>query len=103
MRAETKMILVTGATGTAGRAVIDALRNIGAPFLGMVRNSPGAHQVAADFTDKAGLKTALGAVDTVFVVCSPIPQLVELEGNMIDACFDAGVSHVVQLSALGAG
>jgi uncharacterized protein YbjT (DUF2867 family) len=103
MRAETKMILVTGATGTAGRAVIDALRNVGAPFRGMVRNNPATHEVAADFTDKASLKTALAGVDTVFVVCSPIPQLVELEGNMIDACVDAGVSHVVQLSALGAG
>jgi uncharacterized protein YbjT (DUF2867 family) len=103
MRAETKMILVTGATGTAGRTVIDALRNIGAPFRGMVRNNPAAHEVAADFADKASLKTALAGVDTVFVVCSPIPQLVELEGNMIDACVEAGVGHVVQLSALGAG
>jgi uncharacterized protein YbjT (DUF2867 family) len=103
MRAETKMILVTGATGTAGRTVIDALRNMGAPLRGMVRNNPGAHEVAADFTDKASLKTALAGVDTVFVVCSPIPQLVELEGNMIEACVGAGVGHVVQLSALGAG
>ncbi len=37
------------------------------------------------------------------MVCSPIPQLVELEGNMIDACKEAGVRHVVLNSALGAG
>jgi uncharacterized protein YbjT (DUF2867 family) len=69
----------------------------------MVRNNPGADEVAADFEDKGSLKTALAGVDTAFVVCSPIPQLVELEGNMIEACVEAGVGHVVQLSALGAG
>jgi uncharacterized protein YbjT (DUF2867 family) len=36
-------------------------------------------------------------------VCSPIPQLVELESNMIDACKESGVNHVVLNSALGAG
>jgi uncharacterized protein YbjT (DUF2867 family) len=39
----------------------------------------------------------------VYLVCSPIPELVQLESNMIDACVAAGVEHVVQNSALGAG
>ena len=36
-------------------------------------------------------------------MCSPIPQLVELESNAIDVCVEKGVRHVVLNSALGAG
>jgi len=39
----------------------------------------------------------------VYLVCSPIPDLVQLEGNMIDASVAAGVKHIVLNSALGAG
>jgi uncharacterized protein YbjT (DUF2867 family) len=41
-------------------------------------------------------------VDSVYLVCSPIPELVQLESNMIEACLDAGVKHIVLNSALGA-
>ncbi len=46
---------------------------------------------------------ALVGVDTVFLVCSPIPALVDLETNAIAACHASGVKHVVLNSALGAG
>jgi uncharacterized protein YbjT (DUF2867 family) len=39
----------------------------------------------------------------VYLVCSPLPELVQLESNVIDACIAAGVKHVVQNSAMGAG
>ena len=39
----------------------------------------------------------------MYVVCSPIPQLVELESHMLDVCKESGVKHVVLNSALGAG
>jgi uncharacterized protein YbjT (DUF2867 family) len=39
----------------------------------------------------------------VYLVCSPIPELVQLESNMIDACLAAGVKQVVLNSAMGAG
>jgi uncharacterized protein YbjT (DUF2867 family) len=104
------MILTTGASGTVGRAVLDEVRKAGKPFKAMYRNTedakkapPGAPTVLADFADKNSLKQALQGIDTAFVVCSPIPQLVELEGNMIDACKEAGVRHIVLNSALGAG
>jgi uncharacterized protein YbjT (DUF2867 family) len=45
----------------------------------------------------------MDGVAFVFVVCSPIPQLVELESNVLDACKESGVKHVVLHSALGAG
>jgi uncharacterized protein YbjT (DUF2867 family) len=36
-------------------------------------------------------------------VCSPIPDLPQLESNMIEASVAAGVKHIVLSSALGAG
>jgi uncharacterized protein YbjT (DUF2867 family) len=39
----------------------------------------------------------------VYLVCSPIPDLVQLETNMIEASRAAGVKHIVLSSALGAG
>jgi uncharacterized protein YbjT (DUF2867 family) len=62
----------------------------------------GASPVIADFADRASLNRALDGVDRVYLVCSPIPQLVELESNMIDACGDHGIRHLVLNSALGA-
>jgi uncharacterized protein YbjT (DUF2867 family) len=49
------------------------------------------------------LRRGLAGIDTMFLVCSPIPQLVELECNVIDTSRETGVKHVVLNSALGAG
>jgi uncharacterized protein YbjT (DUF2867 family) len=62
----------------------------------------GTPTVIADFADKESLRRALTEVDTVFVVCSPIPQLVELESNVVEVCAEQGLRHVVLNSALGA-
>jgi uncharacterized protein YbjT (DUF2867 family) len=106
---EENVILVTGASGTVGRAVLDEVRQTGKPFKAMFRNEgeapkerAGVTTVIADFADKNGLRRALVGVDSVFLVCSPVPQLVELESNVIEACRESGVRHVVLNSALGA-
>jgi uncharacterized protein YbjT (DUF2867 family) len=67
------------------------------------RAPAGVSTVIADFADKESLRRALAGVDTVFLVCSPIPQLVELECNVIDTSRETGVKHIVLNSALGAG
>jgi uncharacterized protein YbjT (DUF2867 family) len=59
--------------------------------------------VVADFAKKETLEAALEGVQSVYLVCSPIPKLVQLETAMIDACARARVRHVVLNSALGAG
>jgi uncharacterized protein YbjT (DUF2867 family) len=104
------MILITGASGTVGRAVLDEVRRTETPLKAMVRSAEdakkalsGVTSVLADFADKGSLRKALAGIETVFLVCSPIPQLVELEGNAIDACREAGVKHIVLNSAMGAG
>ncbi len=103
------MILVTGSSGTVGRAVLDELRKSGKPYRAMYRNDEDARKapadvssVIADFSKTDTLNGALAGVDTVYLVCSPIPALVQLEGNVIDACVENNVKHVVLNSALGA-
>jgi len=102
------MILVTGASGTAGGAVlkevvVNGVRAMYRSKSDAAKAPKNVEVVIADFADKASLIPALKGVETVFIVCGPIPQLVELEGNMIDASRAAGVRHVVLNSALGAG
>jgi uncharacterized protein YbjT (DUF2867 family) len=104
------MILVTGASGTVGRPVLEEVVKTGKPVKAMYRSAEdgrsapaGALTVIADFADKASLAKTLQGIDAIYLVCSPIPQLVELENNVIDACKQAGVGCVVLNSALGAG
>jgi uncharacterized protein YbjT (DUF2867 family) len=110
------MILITGASGTVGKAVLQEARReesqeskkskIRAMFRSKqeaAKAPSGSESVLADFSDKQSLRKALDGVTSVFVVCSPIPQLVELESNMLDVCQQSGVKHVVLSSALGAG
>jgi uncharacterized protein YbjT (DUF2867 family) len=63
---------------------------------------PGTQTVIADFSDRPSLALALRGVESVYLVCSPIPQLVELESNVIDASQATGVKRIVLNSALGA-
>lgn len=104
------MILVTGASGNVGGAVLQELLRAGAPVRAMYRSKEdavkapaGANPVVADFADSASLDRALEGVDRVYLVCSPIPQLVEFESNMVNACRERRIKHLVQNSALGAG
>jgi uncharacterized protein YbjT (DUF2867 family) len=103
------MILVTGASGNAGGTLLREVLKSGKAVKAMYRspedaaNSPESVQpVIADFADKASLVHALKGVDAVYLVCSPVRELVQLEGNMVDACREAGVRHIVLNSAVGA-
>ena len=108
------MILITGASGSVGKAVLqEASRTesaLGAEVRAMFRSKEeaakapsGSEPVLADYSDKESLHKAMDGVTSIFVVCSPIPQLVELESNVLDVCKESGVKHVVLNSALGAG
>ena len=105
------MILVTAATGMVGGAVLRELVERNAGGVRAVYRDPkdlaklpaGVEPVQADFSDSASLSRALRAVDSAFLACAPVPQLVELESSFLNACKTAGTAHVVLLSAMGAG
>jgi uncharacterized protein YbjT (DUF2867 family) len=103
------MILITGATGTVGRAVLAEVSRAALPFKAMYRSEAdgrkapaGVSAAIADYANKESMKAALAGVDAVFLVCSPVRELIELESNAIDACRETGVRHIVLNSALGA-
>ncbi len=104
------MILITGASGSVGREVVREMLKTEKEFRAMFRSKEeaakapqGAKTVIADFLNAASLQSALQGVERVFLVCSPVRELVELEGNVIDASKKAGVKRIVLNSALGAG
>jgi uncharacterized protein YbjT (DUF2867 family) len=104
------MILITGASGSVGKAVLAQVARSGAQYRAMYRSAKeaakapaGTETVIADFSDKATLAPALSGVESVYLVCSPIPDLVRLEVNVIEASQSAGVPRIVLNSALGAG
>jgi uncharacterized protein YbjT (DUF2867 family) len=104
------MILITGASGSVGKVVLREAIRKESKVRAMYRSKEeaakapsGCEPALADYADKQSLSKALNGVSSVYVVCSPIPQLVELESKMLDACKEAGVKHVVLNSALGAG
>src|SRR5258708_40102269 len=103
------MILGTGASGSVGKEVLRAVAKTGARHRAMFRSANeaakavGTAAVIADFAKPETLGPALAGVQSVYLVCSPIPELVQLESNAIDACVAAGVKHMVLNSAIGAG
>ncbi len=65
------MILITGASGNAGGAVLNEVLKSGGAVRAMYRSKeesakvpPGAHAVIADFADKQSLSRALEGVDS---------------------------------------
>jgi uncharacterized protein YbjT (DUF2867 family) len=102
------MILLTGATGTAGSEVATALSAAGVPFKALVRNPdtaaslhrPGVKLVRGDLADPASLAAALNGVSRAFLLTPPAAEQVDLQDNFITAAQSAGVQHVVKLSVV---
>ena len=104
------MILITGGTGTSGREIVEAVARTGRPLRVIARDVAraeplkklGAEVVRGDFTDPASLERAMAGVERVFLNSGPTENLVDLQGNVIDAARRTGVRHVVKLSVFGA-
>jgi uncharacterized protein YbjT (DUF2867 family) len=62
----------------------------------------GVDAVQADFRQPASLLKALDGVDAAYLVCAPVPELVALESNFLEACQTSKTRHIVINSALGA-
>jgi uncharacterized protein YbjT (DUF2867 family) len=104
-------ILITGGTGTVGSVLLEKLAATDAKVRALVRSQGKAERIKAsgieavigDLGKPETLPAALNGVEKVFLLTSPTERQAELEGNVIAAAKNAGVSHIVKLSAIGAG
>jgi uncharacterized protein YbjT (DUF2867 family) len=104
------MILVCGATGTTGAAVLRQLRGDQRPVRALTRSAAAAQRlrgegieaVIGDLGEPATLAPALDGIDAVYVATPASEALAEHEGNLAAAARSAGVGHVVKLSVGGA-
>jgi uncharacterized protein YbjT (DUF2867 family) len=102
------MIVVTGATGTIGRELLRLLAAQGAEVKALSRNPPdaetlpGVSWVAAELADRQALPPILAGAERLFLLTGNSEDMVRLQKNVIAAAEEAGVGHVVKLSALGA-
>jgi uncharacterized protein YbjT (DUF2867 family) len=105
---EHRMILVTGAAGLSGSAVVRELSRNGVPVRALVRSRakagslaalPGVDLVEGDMARAGTLGSALEGVDRALMMSGADPQMVETQCRFANACKTAGVAHVVKLSA----
>lgn len=104
------MILVTGAGGKTGRAVIKALADRGEAVHAFVHRADhitatkalGAREAAAgDLRDEAALGQAVAGARAVYHICPNVsPDELEIGKTVIDAACSAAVQHFVFHSAL---
>ena len=99
------MILVTGATGNTGRAVVDGLLAVGARVRAMVRRAeqagsfPAGVEVAvADMGRADSLPAAVEGVEQMLLISPLDPGLVEMQGQMARAAQAGGVRRIVKIS-----
>lgn len=104
----TQKILVTGATGTTGGALIRQLSNAGIPARALTRNPkklaalPHIKAIAGDLGDPASLTTAFAGVEAVYLNVVPGPDALAQIDNAIAAAKAAGTKLIVKLSGLHA-
>jgi uncharacterized protein YbjT (DUF2867 family) len=108
---QTGPILVVGATGTVGSALMSQLVEAGQSVRALVRDpvkarnklGEGVDLAVADLAKPESLAATFAGIDKVFILAPPVSNLEELEANALAAAEQAGVGHVVYLSNFGAG
>jgi uncharacterized protein YbjT (DUF2867 family) len=104
-------IVVTGATGTVGRQVVEALaKRPGITVRPAVRKdsfaklpkSENVQPVAFDWDDDASYDHAVAGATRLFLLTPISDQQVAYGNKLVDAAKRAGVKHVVKLSVNGA-
>ena len=108
MTEQARPILVTGATGNTGRAIVDALADRGAPVRAMVRTEAdrgrvraGVEVVVADFDEAAAIEAALDGAERAYLVTPSSERAEEQQKRFADLAAKAGTRHLVVLSQLG--
>jgi uncharacterized protein YbjT (DUF2867 family) len=104
------LILVTGATGNTGSALLQELRARGARVRAMVRARSGTTRLSeasvetinADFDDTESIDAALRGVARAYLVTPSGPNAQSQQIRFAERAAAAGVHHVVKLSQFAA-
>ncbi|WP_084955435.1 SDR family oxidoreductase [Thermoactinospora rubra] len=98
-------ILITGATGTVSSALLRALpstENVRVLVRDPAKAPAGVEVAVGDLDDPSTLEKAFTGVDTVWLLTAMGPQAPHASMNAVWAARQAGVRHVVRMSAIGA-
>ncbi|AYF73810.1 SDR family NAD(P)-dependent oxidoreductase [Nocardia yunnanensis] len=103
------MIVIMGATGATGNALLRRLAGSGVPCRALSREPDQLREKAfalagvdvrhADATDADSLRAAFSGATQLFLTMVNRPDQVELETRAIDIAAECGIGHVVKLSA----
>ena len=106
------MILITGAKGLSGSAVIREFARQKEPVRALVRNRanarafetfPTVEVVEGDMLRPETLGAALDGVDRVLMISSSNERMLETQSMFIDAAKKAGVRHIIKFSGAESG
>lgn len=101
------MILITGATGNVGKAILTNLTQQKIKVKAMHYRLDGMHNteyvewVQGDFTQPDTLRQAMQGVSKLVIISPAHPNMVQHQTNILNAAQQAGVTHIVKLSSLG--
>jgi uncharacterized protein YbjT (DUF2867 family) len=100
-------ILLTGASGKVSTAIIEAMRGSGHELIGLVRDPAAGQKLGievrrGDLEKPRSLEGAFVGIDTAFLLGPPGALAPYQMSNAIWAARQAGVGHVVRMSAIGA-
>jgi uncharacterized protein YbjT (DUF2867 family) len=105
-----KTILITGATGNVSSGIIAKLKGSGHNVRALVRNAGKSEALKqanvdvriGDLEKPWALDAAFEGVDTVWLLTAGDPRGPEQNSNAVWAAKQAGVKHIVRMSAAGA-
>lgn len=106
------MILITGAAGASGSAVIREFAGNNVPVRALVRHAARAREleqfptldvVVGDMLRPETLGPVLDGVDRALLISSAGPEMLDTQCRFIDAARQAGVGHIVKFSGKESG
>jgi uncharacterized protein YbjT (DUF2867 family) len=108
------MILLTGATGLSGRAILHELARQKQPVRTLVRDLAkashagidrleGIELVEGDMLSPETLEAALEGIERVLMISTGNQQILETQCTFIDSCQRAGVAHIIKFSGAESG
>jgi uncharacterized protein YbjT (DUF2867 family) len=100
------MVLITGASGNNGIALIRRLRTSGLTIRALVRRPqdylrevlPGVEFVTGDFDDPDSMRRALAGVRSSFLATNSSERVEEQQLGFVRTARAAGLRHIVYLS-----